>query len=569
MRRFFLFLAVPLALGGVARAEAPLDCASAAFKKVLLLKPNFSFDCVEAVRIASPVDGGNWTIRALRHKATDGGQIQPYADLAVETTVKAFKIWETYANDLGLKFRNVSIVFVDPLESEINFIAEVHGLGKVVGSAHADGFSLAEECVISINTPILLQTELIFQEQVFAHELFHCVQRWSFGAANDAGPTAAWWQEGSANLFASMVGSDAALFQAMGSAFLGSIHEKPLTQQSYNSIVFFAWLWQQGLKTTGSLFKGLATQPGEAAQMAAVEAALGEDLLDAFARALADGTIALPNGFEFDALVPVPAKIHTFTMDGQWEASKIPFTVDLHQLNFLGGSFAVSDPVRYDVRREGSADWGEMPITIEPQDCKEEQVFIAARFVTSKLADSYGLPVFASRYAECHICQALPEADQCLIGTWKLRNDSLLAYLKLVADKTKNVRYSTAAGTVQLVVTADGQAQWVTQGLDIGAQVFVPELGDEIEIEVEMDGIVTGRWSTGASEMHFCAESIAAKYTSRVRVPGMDEDVVTDSLPLQDSYLTYECHPGTLTAVYTGPEEVAGPAPSWTLDRIK
>jgi hypothetical protein len=569
MRSLFLMLVGWLSLCGAAWADGPTDCKGAAFQKALKLKPGFSFDCVEIMKAASPVDGGQWTIRALRHAATDGGQVQPFVDLGIEIVTKAFQAWEPYSNELGFKFGNVSIVFVDPNESEIEFVSQVHGLGEYEAAAHTDGFTVPNDCVISVNVPYLDVKHPELLDLTFAHELFHCIQHWSYFSAAGAGPTAAWWEEGSANLFASMVVSDAAFFQGLGGKFLASIHEKPLTQQSYYSIVFFAWLWQQGPTTMGSFFKGLATQPGEAAQMAATETALGPDLLDAFAQVLVDGTIALPQGFEFDALVPVKANKHLFSMDGQWEAGKIPFTVDAHEVSFMAGSFAVADPVRYDVRKSDSPVWGEMPMMIEPVNCQEEQIYYATRFVTSQLKDSYGLPVIATRYAECHVCQALTELDQCLVGKWKLRNDSLLAYLKLAAADMKDVRYSSVAGTVMLEVTADGKAQWITEGLEIGAQIPVKEFASEVEVEVEMDGIVSGRWTTAASEMHFCAESIDAKYTSKVRMPGIAEDVVTETLPMQDSYLTYQCSGTTLTAIFTGPGTISGPSPSWTMDRIK
>lgn len=568
MRSFFLILFTLTALSGAALA-GPADCKSEAFQKALKLKPGFTFDCVEVMSAPVPIDGGQWTIRALRNSATDNGQVQTFAELGVEIVTKSFQAWEGYATELGFKFGHVSIVFVDPNESEIEFVHQVHGLGEYEAAAHTDGSVLPNECVISVNVPYLDVKRPELLDLTFAHELFHCIQHWSYFSASGAGPTAAWWQEGSANLFAAMVVSDAAFFQGLGGNFLSTIDKKPLTSQAYNSIVFFGWLWQQGPTTMGNFFKGLATQPGELAQMQATETALGPELLDQFARALIDGTIALPQGFQFDALVPPPANRHLFSADGQWEAGKIPFTVDAHEVTFIGGSFAVADAVRYSVRKATDTEWGDMPTQIEPKVCTEEHVFYATRFVTSQLNDSFGLPVIATRYAECHACKPLPEADKCLVGKWKLRNDRLLSYLKLAAADMKDVRYSSVAGDVQLVVTADGKAQWVTQGLEIGAQIFVPELEDEIEIEVEMDGIVAGRWSTGASEMHFCAESVDAKYTSKVTLPGMDEDVVSESLPSQDSYLTYQCGPTSLTAIFTGPGEMSGPSPSWTMDRIK
>lgn len=65
------------------------------------------------------------------------GYVVPFADLALEAMGKAFQIWEPYAADLGFSFRNVTVVFVDPPGSEIDFDFEIHEQGKGVGAAHA------------------------------------------------------------------------------------------------------------------------------------------------------------------------------------------------------------------------------------------------------------------------------------------------------------------------------------------------------------------------------------------------------------------------------------------------
>jgi hypothetical protein len=569
MQTVFLALVAWLALCTAGLAEGLADCKSEAFRTALKLEPGYGFDCVEIARVTPPVDGARWTIRALRNASTDESYVKSYADEYMAAASAAFLAWEPYVSGLGFNYGNVSIVFTDPEGSEVDFLSLVVGHGYLLGAAHADGFSFPQDCIVSVNMELMTKQEVAAIRSNIAHELFHCVQFWSLPAAalTPGGGNQAWWQEGTANFFTALAVPDAKRTAVDAAAFLSSINTKPLTLQAYHSTIFFAFLNQQGMSTLDAFFKGLATKPGEMAQMQATEQALGDKMLQEFAEAVVDGTIALPSGYVFPALEnPVP---QVFSVDGQFEASKTSFTIDARLLSFIGGSFAVADGARYGVRKSEGGPWGDMPNLVEPVTCSEPVEFLATRFVGTSIAETMGAPFIATRYAECHVCQALTEADQCLVGKWKLRNDSLLSYLKLAATDMKDVRYSSVAGTIILSVTPDGKAQWITDGLDIGAQITVKELFWDIDIEVEMDGIVSGRWSTGGSEMHFCAEGVDATYTSRVRMPGMEEDVVTESLPPQDSYMTYECSPNALTAVFTGPQAMSGPSPSWTMDRIK
>jgi len=566
MTRLLLAL-VALVWGGAVLA-GPVDCTGDAFRKALALKPSYGFDCVEVKSVPSPVDGGGWTIRAVRNKSTEEGYVLPFAELALQTFTKAFQVWDPYAADLGLSFRNVTIVFVDPEGSEINFDFKVHGHGKGVGAAHVNGLAFPDDCVVSVNIPEIKALELEAMGNILAHEAFHCVQAWSFGAANAPGDGAqAWWQEGTAEFFASMVEMDAGRYLGFADSFLTTIDKKPLTQQAYNSTIFFAFLWQQGSGVMGGFLKGLATSPGEMAQMQATEKALGDELLVRFAEAVVDGSIALPTGMQFPALETLAQNV--FSTDGQFDSGKVSFTIDAHDIDFVGGSFAVADAARYRVREVGGSVWGDMPTMVEPENCKVPKEYLAVRLVGTKVNETLGFPVVVTRYKECQVCQALPEQDACLVGTWALRQDSLLSYLQKAAVDSKDVTYSSISGDVALVMTKDGSAQWLSQGLQIEAVVSSAQFPYDIDISVQTDGIVSGRWSTGASSMNFCAESQDIDQTSTVKIPGLAEDVVTSTGPLEDSFLIYECHPKVLTLIYTGPNSVEGPAPTWVLDRIK
>ncbi|HMS96127.1 MAG TPA: hypothetical protein PKA03_13090 [Tabrizicola sp.] len=568
LRAIVLLVIVWLAQAAAVSAEGVADCKSEAFRAALKLEPNFGFDCEEISRITPPVDGGRWTIRALRNASTEEGYVKVYAEAYMSAAEAAFIAWEPYVTGLGLKYGNVSIMFTDPEGSEIDFLSHVAGEGFVMGAAHADGFSFPQDCIVSVNMEIMAKAEIVDMTANIAHELFHCVQFWSLppAAVSPGEGAQAWWQEGTANFFTALAVPGAVRTAVGAETFLATIHEKPLTQQGYNSTIFFAFLNQQGMPMLDAFFKGLATVPGETAQMHATEEALGEKTLQEFAEAVMDGTIALPSGFAFPAFEnPEP---FIFAQDGQFEAGKIPFTIDARQISFIGGSYAVAQIVYQARQAEGGA-WGSMPNLVEPATCKEPVEFLVTRLVGTSIGQTMGSPFVATRYAECHICQTLPEQDQCLIGTWKLRDQSMLSYLMQATADSKNVLFNEVKGTVTLKVEPAGKAVWTSTNLKVHAGIIPDDFPVAVTVDVETNGTLEGRWSTSGSDMHFCAERTSGTHKSTVKVIGGAEDVVTTGAPLADSYLTYECHKDRLTLIYNGPGEVPSPAPSFTMDRIQ
>ena len=568
MRVVLMAVMAWVALSRVVLAEGLVDCTSDAFRASLHLEPDYGFDCVEISRITPPVDGGRWTIRALRNAPTEEGHVEVYAKEFMAAAQAAFVAWEPYVAGLGLQYGNVSLIFTDPAGSEIDFLNYVVGHGFLMGAAHADGKSFPRDCVVSINMDMMTKlTEAQFAP-IIAHEMFHCVQYWSLPAqaANTGDGSEAWWQEGSANFFSALVFPDPGRTAEGAEAFLATIHEKPLTQQAYNATIFFAFLNQQGMGALDAFFKGLATSPGEMAQMEATEKALGAEMLQKFAEAVVDGTITLPSGFVFPAFEnPEP---FIFAQDGQFEAGKTSFTIDARLVSFVGGSYAVAQ-MAYQARLAEGGAWGPMPNLVEPAQCKEPVEFLVARFVGTSFAQTMGSPFVATRYAECHICQTLPQQDQCLVGTWKLRDQSMLSYLMQATADEKEVMFNDVKGTVTLKVEPTGKAVWTSTGLKVHAGIVPDDFPVAVTVDVETNGTLEGRWSTSGFDLHFCADKATGTHKSTVKVTGVTDDVVTTEAPLTDSYLTYECHKDRLTLIFNGPGEVPSPAPSFTMDRIQ
>ena len=574
MRHWIWVAVVGLLLAaGASRAEGLQDCMSANFRAALRVKADFAFDCVEIARVTPPVDGGRWTIRALRNASTPEGYVQVYAQDFLATAEKAFIAWEPYVSGIGLKYGNVSIVFMDPLGSEVSFQAYVEGHGHLVGAAHANGRSFPKDCIVSVNMEAVTHSSGEFLAPLMAHELFHCVQFWSFPAkATYPGDGAqSWWQEGSANFFATLVAPDEAGTEAEAIAFIGSIAKKPLTRQAYNSTIFFAYLAQQGMPTLAAFFNGLATAPGEQAQQKATEAALGPEILNGFAMALVDGTIALPSGYTFVA-PPLPeAEFVTDTVD--LPTATEPFTIETRQFSFVKAEFAAADGKLFRVREAEGDVWGEFPTEIKPKDCAVPVDLLATRFVTTKPKDTVGIPITVMKMQDCVTCTALPKMDQCLVGTWLLNRNDHLSWLQKQAVDMADVRFTSVGGDIFLEISSDGTAQWIMDGFQVGAVYEPAELkmfDTQIEIDVNANAVLTGAWSTDdQGGMNYCGRGASGDYTSNVRIPGLQEDTVSLEAPVEDMYLSYTCGSQSAKMTYAGPAPIPGDFPEWRLDRVK
>lgn len=575
MRLGVLVAAVALVLaGGAAQAEGLVDCSGPGFAKAVGLKPGFAPDCVEIERRALPVDGGKWTVRAVRNKATDGNAVLPQAQAYMDMVADAFEVWEPDAAAVGLKFTNVTVYVTDPAGSEIDFAGLVQGEDEKPSDhpAHAEGLTFPGECVVAMNTAATATYDLIDLRHLVAHEVFHCVQSASFNkTALTLSPESDWWVEGTAQMFASLVVADpeSALRAKEFAKVIGAI---PLTQTGYNSEVFFAYLWQQGPAVMGSFFANVSWNPGEDEQMKATEKAVGVEVLRGFPTAWIDGTISLPSGVAYPK--PDLPKATVITETRELPSGTEPFTIDTWNLGFVGGEYVVGDGKRYRARPLKGGDWGDLPFEIKPKDCGLPEEFVATRFVTTSIPDSIGIPISVTKMQECVGCVILAKQDQCMVGRWRLNRDDHLAWLQKQAVDMKEVRYTSAGGgTIDLVLDATGTAQWVMEGFQIGAVYEPKDLAAydiTIEIDVAANAILDGEWSTdGKGSMNYCGKGAMGDFTSRVRIPGLEEDEVVVEAPVEDMFLTYNCSGDKATMAYMGPAPLPGDFPAWRLDRVK
>ncbi len=564
MRRLALLLAL---LATPAAAQAFGDCTDPAYFKTFGINTAEGLTCEVIAQENATVNGQAIGVRAIRAKTTPAEWADPFGKETIDATLTAFTTWEGYATQLGFKFPSVTIYITDPLGPGI----EAPGERFDNAFADANWFAKPGECFIRFNTQKSANVGIDLIRTIMGHEGFHCVQGESFAPALfGAKASAAWWQEGTASFFGNLAHFTEKDADNLGATFAAKIQTTPLTQLTYPSMTFFAFLWGEGPDATAAFFAGLPTSEGEAAQMEALLASVGPDRLQRFAQAMVDGTVRMPSGYQFPAL-PDPSTT-TFTQDGKVDFPSAPFTILQHALHFTGGNYSVASGIEFFSRKQGTADpWEPMPMDIQPEDCKDIYMLHIVRFDTDTIPAKYPRPLNAFLYLPCWECEKLPKMDQCLAGTWRLSNDSLISFLQS-RRVTEEVNYNSMKGQIILTMNPDGTAQWLAEDVAVAAD-YLPEslAGMEIPfyITVEAFGIDQSEWSGAEGTAHICPVSPGIDFTSTVESSLTGEVKVESSGMVQAMSVAYDCSPQTLAMQYTGPMNLGEAAPRWMFERVK
>lgn len=566
MHRLFVLLMYLAGGIGTSAAADLVDCNGAPFRTYI--KADKAYACEEIGREDMVAGGSSVVIRAVKDKSTDIQWVDQYVQQAVDAAANSISAYDAYAQQLGFKFANVTIVALDP-----GTVTESFG-GEAFNGAYADAdpWKFKGDCIVRVHIPNLAQMDADFMRAVMAHEVFHCVQGWSFEKATIVDQEAAkWWVEGSAVFFAGFVHDERSNLEKHAQTFANSIGVVPLTQQSYASVPFFAYIWSEGPDKMASFFAGLADTKGEDAQQDATLAALGEDILQRFGQTLIDGKIALPNGYTFPA---PPEQVETTTIDDDQKTIELEvkrFTLVRHALHFVNGTYnAWAGGSSFYKREQSGGEWSELdPMeSIEPASCKDVRMLLAARFITEAYADKVVLSTH--RQKECLECVKMPKVDQCVVGKWKMSNEALLTYLQATNGQKSASAFSGVGGSAYLLFNADGGAQFVAEGLKIGAEVKIAEDSDDmVLVNVEANGIDSGEWGTDeGGAMNYCAKETSLAFNIRVELPtGMVNETEEQGM-LADSLWTYSCAGNDLALRYVGPNILPdGVEPRWQLTR--
>ncbi len=560
--------------GPAAAAPALADCNDPVFKKEA--GSDAGFDCTEIARQTLKTNGGDIVIRAVRDKTTDPQLVTQQAALSIEATAESFALYDKLG--LGFKFRNITLVMIDPvLAMTIPWREKASSV-----LADANGFTFETDCIVRVAIGTIegeaTDDASLNYRNTLAHELMHCVQYWTWrqaaalycaeGACNGA----EWWMEGTAEFFAHLVFESPQRALAWGADFDKSwASDKPLTRMRYENIVFFAWVWQQGPNAMLDFFATLATTKGEAAQQDGLRTAFSDEALTRFVQDYTDSKVALPSGsVVFKAWQGQPQLI-----DGDEVISfdRQPFQIERKSLLFTNGV--------YNVYATGMLDWTKRPIdggewtpidpTVEIDACKKPVVLVAARLRTMK----YNASIVATRNKSktCEPCITLAEHDKCLVGTWAIDADAVQLMLEgWRQDANMNTAtFNLVTGSAFIVFDATGDMQLVFEDYRTSASVVQNTGGSKpilARINVSISGIDQAKWTSSGMDLAACPFAQGTEITSKVEIEGGPSTEVKQTGILQNAMFSYVCQGNSLAMQFEG-ETGGHEKPKWQLTKVK
>ncbi|MCC6918392.1 MAG: hypothetical protein IT548_04275 [Alphaproteobacteria bacterium] len=537
MYRVLIAVALLLGLGTAQAAEPFADCTTASFAS--RLGRSEVFQCVEIRRLESSLAGAAIPVRTLR-TSEDGRSAQYEPDVvdAIETAFQAF-------SELGgIGQGSVTVVFDLPLPQSVK-----------AGYAWAGMLDLgnSSECVVMVNTvrhdidpnAALSGDVMIELRNTLAHELFHCVQNWAWPGKmpSAVGKDAKWWVEGTAELMGHLVFESSGTLKARGADFASLSRVQPLTTIEYPNLVFFSWLWTRG--GPGGLVDFIGAMPdapGEENQRAALVAAVGDAALAQFVADYADGKVTSPAGTPFGAPAGVP--VRTIDAAGPAVLKVAPLTVFIQDVAFAGGRYMATGggSPRLVMKPVAGGVW-EVPMMIATEatcDAPEVYRFAGMSFGAapggSSTAEDYTLDV--TQISKCQECAVDSDAiDQCLVGEWKIANESLAEALRLQQEDD----------LVQVIVGGDAAARFGKDGRNLlGFSKYsvegVATVDGSVRFRIYLAGTIDSLYAAKEGHLKMCYRDSEAMIQIVGSGGGQGEPMPFSSLPLDRTFeADYTC----------------------------
>ncbi|BCW90012.1 hypothetical protein sos41_31800 [Alphaproteobacteria bacterium SO-S41] len=595
-------LAACLVFGlGTAQASDPdafLDCTvqGGEFSKTVMSTGEWS--CAEMSRRQISSGAGSFPARIVRSVQIADDNFKTVTPQLLDGLELAFKTW-TSSVDIGFPGR-ITILLLDPAGDDMPVKLPEHGAAAVIGQS---------ECLIEVNLAGIT-TDLtngkkssddpdawIIQpgaseiprqiQKVVAHEAAHCVQTWrNPKQAALTGKGADWWMEGSAEMMASLVVPRANTTMERYKQFDKDSGELPLTTMSYQSIVFWQWLWNQSPQKVLDVWSAMPTaQPGAPAQALALKAYFesampkGLESFQDFAQSYLDGKITDVTGAVISAAeYGEPLQIDGET--GQLDVDMTAFTIYRRQLLISGGDYKVanlSNSVALAYAEPGAAWAKPVPEHTPPGDCSKPLTWNVA-LMPLEPVKLQGLLSF-TRDKPCTACIVTDKRDQCLAGLWRLDKPALTKLLvTMLAADANDADPTIGGGDFLITFDGTGQGQWSSDSFQIFTSATQEKL--RADIWIGTGGDLPIKWSSfgnGSGNLKMCRDPAREdSFSIQTMVTMIDREtqaivikpVVTD-VPLPDEIpqLAYACNGDTVTLTAQGTGATTDP--QWVLHRVK
>lgn len=367
--------------------------------------------------------------------------------------------------------------------------------------------------------------------KVLAHELFHCIQGATWGAAT-ATEAATWWVEGSAEYFAQLVVPESTSTDIFISEFgqrgpTTSLYDDPM---DYETVVFFDWLhahaggegvvtFLNGIQATGGGLAGLQSLVSDADWVEMIETYAANQLTEPGGRQIHRGDAE--------------------QLDVSQETEEFAYTTDAYRGLLLELRFPETG--RYEISVAGSAslrakinrggpDW--MPVPFEINACTDETPALIYAVSTEGPED---FTLTYRRVDECNACERQRVRDACVAGNWTMTGGGAVEWMR-----------ANGMGNNAQLATGEMSMQMRRNGAFLTAPltVFLDADLDGSPITGTSDGPgATGVWSAGDGVLNICPQTGGAQAT-------ISSDAGSQTMlfgPEGDLQMQYTCRGATLT----------------------
>lgn len=362
--------------------------------------------------------------------------------------------------------------------------------------------SAPKECHVTL----FLMSDHSLEEMQYAtaHELFHCVELASLSEAqnNTAAGYGLWWIEGAAELFAAAAIGEQERWNNAAAFDEAVRNERPLYAMTYEASVYFYWQHQrEGFGALMPFLRGMADNPSESAQRAAIRRMTPDHKLLEFAEAYDDRTIVYPSGRALRSGSRIDGEVWSVSATSTQRRTIKPFVIMPGWTDYACGNWEnnVSD-VNVAARDERASSWSDWPGATNARDTGGARYRSIAFHSGDENAE---LRLRTSRTASCEPCLASTAIDRCVVGVWRQTGGGPLEYLR------RNGVPITMANQDQLELTMRDDGTFSTNAIRTEMQT---ETTDSHGHRLRGSGrgatsAVHGRWSAEGGALRGCVDS--------------------------------------------------------------
>ncbi|HSG25845.1 MAG TPA: hypothetical protein VLA32_06975 [Anaerolineales bacterium] len=388
----------------------------------------------------------------------------------------------TFSTFSALRLGNVNLIF--PIQND----------GNTYGAqAYFDLDSQA--CPLTMYPLAFTDLNTDKYKQVVAHELFHCVQDYSFPNTKPYG-THSWWMEGSADYFSNLVYPQADLEWEFLNLFDSKSPNVSILDMTYENFVFFQFMGNKySPEVLVDILMRVSAAGGRAAQETALAGVQGMDTnFNRFVVEFLSSGVRDSGGKMIKTSSSATTGQRTVNEKGEVQFTIQPFVamrfnVDYKQekrflQNELTQDEAQFSGVEYKLRGDISA-WSDLPPEIR-SECKKDVRYLYAITSVKDSYANYDIDVTLAEKAEC---------DPCLLGTWDVDPESYKAFMERIMAQA-----DTGGMAINLEIDGHQYLQFVVDGKVYSQREdFAITINDQLTTII--NGFGSGSYSANGEEM--------------------------------------------------------------------